>query len=33
LYVHAHPDDEAIWTGGTLARRADEGARTAVVTW
>jgi LmbE family N-acetylglucosaminyl deacetylase len=26
LYVHAHPDDEAIWTGGTLAR-------TAVVTW
>ncbi|MEV0201655.1 PIG-L family deacetylase [Nonomuraea sp. NPDC050691] len=32
LSVHAHPDDEAIWTGGTLARYADEGARTAVVT-
>src|SRR5690606_22306757 len=32
LCVHAHPDDEAIWTGGTLARYADEGARTAVVT-
>ena len=32
LGVHAHPDDEAIWTGGTLARYADEGARTAVVT-
>ncbi|WP_219504182.1 PIG-L family deacetylase [Nonomuraea ceibae] len=32
LGVHAHPDDEAIWTGGTLARFAAEGARTAVVT-
>ncbi|MFI6300130.1 PIG-L family deacetylase [Nonomuraea sp. NPDC050790] len=32
LCVHAHPDDEAIWTGGTLAKYADEGARTAVVT-
>ncbi|WP_222871715.1 PIG-L family deacetylase [Nonomuraea sp. PA05] len=32
LCVHAHPDDEAIWTGGTLARYADAGARTAVVT-
>ncbi|MFI6175966.1 PIG-L family deacetylase [Nonomuraea sp. NPDC051191] len=32
LGVHAHPDDEAIWTGGTLAKYADEGARTAVVT-
>ncbi|SEG91657.1 N-acetyl-1-D-myo-inositol-2-amino-2-deoxy-alpha-D-glucopyranoside deacetylase [Nonomuraea solani] len=32
LCVHAHPDDESIWTGGTLARYADEGARTAVVT-
>ncbi|MER7213593.1 PIG-L family deacetylase [Streptosporangium sp. NPDC020072] len=30
--MHAHPDDEAIWTGGTLARYADEGATTAVVT-
>jgi LmbE family N-acetylglucosaminyl deacetylase len=32
LCVHAHPDDEAIWTGGTLAKYAEEGARTAVVT-
>ncbi|MFI7612122.1 PIG-L family deacetylase [Nonomuraea terrae] len=32
LCVHAHPDDEAVWTGGALARYADEGARTAVVT-
>ncbi|NRQ32640.1 hypothetical protein HII36_12440 [Nonomuraea sp. NN258] len=32
LCVHAHPDDEAIWTGGTLAKYADQGARTAVVT-
>ncbi|MFI7113046.1 PIG-L family deacetylase [Nonomuraea sp. NPDC050227] len=32
LGVHAHPDDEAIWTGGTLAKYADEGATTAVVT-
>lgn len=32
LCVHAHPDDEALATGGTLARAADEGWRTAVVT-
>jgi N-acetyl-1-D-myo-inositol-2-amino-2-deoxy-alpha-D-glucopyranoside deacetylase len=30
--VHAHPDDEAILTGGVLARYRDEGFRTAVVT-
>lgn len=30
--VHAHPDDEAIWTGGTLARLAREGADVTVVT-
>jgi N-acetyl-1-D-myo-inositol-2-amino-2-deoxy-alpha-D-glucopyranoside deacetylase len=30
--VHAHPDDEAIWTGGLLARWADGGGRAAVVT-
>jgi LmbE family N-acetylglucosaminyl deacetylase len=28
---HAHPDDEAIWTGGTLARLAAEGHRVVVV--
>lgn len=32
LCVHAHPDDEALWTGGLLARYADAGADTAVVT-
>jgi N-acetyl-1-D-myo-inositol-2-amino-2-deoxy-alpha-D-glucopyranoside deacetylase len=32
LCVHAHPDDEASSTGGILARYADEGLRTAVVT-
>jgi len=32
LCVHAHPDDESIGTGGVLARYADEGIRTAVVT-
>ena len=32
MAVHAHPDDEAIGTGGVLARYADEGLRTVVVT-
>lgn len=32
MCVHAHPDDESISTGGVLARYADEGLRTAVVT-
>jgi N-acetyl-1-D-myo-inositol-2-amino-2-deoxy-alpha-D-glucopyranoside deacetylase len=32
LCVHAHPDDEALWTGGILARYADSGVRTGVVT-
>ncbi|RAG82674.1 hypothetical protein DN069_26520 [Streptacidiphilus pinicola] len=32
LAVHAHPDDESLWTGGLLARRAAEGLPTAVVT-
>ncbi len=31
LAVHAHPDDEAIGTGGTLARYAAEGIRVALV--
>ncbi len=30
--MHAHPDDEALWTGGVLARYADAGVRTGVVT-
>lgn len=32
LAVHAHPDDECITTGGVLARAADEGGRTVLVT-
>jgi LmbE family N-acetylglucosaminyl deacetylase len=32
MAVHAHPDDEAIGTGGLLARSAAEGIRTVLVT-
>ncbi|QIY69424.1 PIG-L family deacetylase [Streptomyces sp. RLB1-33] len=32
MVVHAHPDDEASQTGGTLARYAAAGVRTVVVT-
>jgi LmbE family N-acetylglucosaminyl deacetylase len=32
MAVHAHPDDEAISTGGTLARYSAEGVRTVLVT-
>ncbi len=32
MAIHAHPDDEVISTGGILARYADEGVRTVVVT-
>ena len=32
LLVHAHPDDETLWTGGTIARYAAEGALVALVT-
>jgi len=32
MTVHAHPDDEALGTGGILARYADEGVRTVLVT-
>ncbi|TXS41707.1 hypothetical protein EAO75_41330 [Streptomyces sp. uw30] len=32
LGVFAHPDDEALFSGGVLARHAAAGARTAVVT-
>ncbi|WP_042425599.1 PIG-L family deacetylase [Streptacidiphilus anmyonensis] len=32
MAVHAHPDDEATGTGGVLARYAQEGARTVLVT-
>jgi len=32
LLVHAHPDDESIWTGGTIARYAAAGAAVTLVT-
>ena len=32
MVVHAHPDDEAIGTGGVLARYSAEGVRTILVT-
>jgi N-acetyl-1-D-myo-inositol-2-amino-2-deoxy-alpha-D-glucopyranoside deacetylase len=32
LLVHAHPDDESIATGGTIARYAAEGAEVTLVT-
>lgn len=31
VFFHAHPDDESIFTGGTLALLADAGVRTVVV--
>jgi LmbE family N-acetylglucosaminyl deacetylase len=32
VFFHAHPDDEALLTGGTMARRAAEGHRVVLVT-
>ena len=32
LLVHAHPDDESIYTGATMARYAAEGALVTLVT-
>jgi N-acetyl-1-D-myo-inositol-2-amino-2-deoxy-alpha-D-glucopyranoside deacetylase len=32
LLVHAHPDDESLWTGGTIARYAAAGAQVTLVT-
>lgn len=31
VFFHAHPDDESIGTGGTMARAADEGHRVVLV--
>ncbi|HQV19031.1 MAG TPA: PIG-L family deacetylase, partial [Gordonia sp. (in: high G+C Gram-positive bacteria)] len=35
LFVHAHPDDESLWTGGTIARHIAAGgdADLIVCTW
>jgi N-acetyl-1-D-myo-inositol-2-amino-2-deoxy-alpha-D-glucopyranoside deacetylase len=32
LLVHAHPDDESLWTGGTIAHYAARGVQVTVVT-
>src|SRR5215467_10604941 len=32
VFFHAHPDDEALQTGGTMARLAAEGHRVVLVT-
>lgn len=32
VFVHAHPDDEALLTAGTMARAIDEGHRVVLVT-
>ncbi|GAA3872114.1 N-acetyl-1-D-myo-inositol-2-amino-2-deoxy-alpha-D -glucopyranoside deacetylase [Saccharothrix violaceirubra] len=32
LLVHAHPDDESLWTGGTIAHYAATGVHVTVVT-
>ena len=32
MFVHAHPDDEALGTGGTIAKYASEGARVCLIT-
>ena len=32
LFVHAHPDDETIATGGTIAALVDAGAEVTIVT-
>src|SRR5687768_17000399 len=31
VFVHAHPDDEAIFTGGTMAQLAADGHRVVLV--
>src|SRR5262245_6783362 len=31
VFVHAHPDDEAIFTGGTMVRLAEAGTRVVLV--
>ena len=32
MAIHAHPDDESLWTGGVLAQHVAEGRPTAVLT-
>lgn len=32
MCVHAHPDDESLWTGGAIARNVEHGGEVTVVT-
>ncbi len=32
LFIHAHPDDESLWTGGTIADLAARGGAVALIT-
>ncbi len=32
VFVHAHPDDEAVWTGATIAKLVQQGHRVTVIT-
>ena len=32
VFLHAHPDDETVFTGGTIRRLVDEGHRAVIVT-
>ncbi|EGD53534.1 LmbE family protein [Gordonia neofelifaecis NRRL B-59395] len=32
MFVHAHPDDESLWTGGTIARASRRGGEVSLVT-
>lgn len=32
LFIHAHPDDESLWTGGLIADLAARGAHTSLIT-
>ncbi|MFT4087447.1 MAG: PIG-L family deacetylase [Gordonia sp. (in: high G+C Gram-positive bacteria)] len=32
LFVHAHPDDESLWTGGTIAALTARGVQTSLIT-
>ncbi|WP_235831550.1 PIG-L family deacetylase [Gordonia zhaorongruii] len=33
LFVHAHPDDESLWTGGTIAAHTARGGDCDLITW
>ena len=33
LFAHAHPDDESLWTGVTMAHHVARGDEVHVLTW